>query len=79
MAAAYSVRGVPDARVSTPIQWDEIDEVNPADLTILTVPDRFAQRGDLHAGIDDAEFPLDQLLEWADRDERAGATDPGSD
>ena len=79
MAAAYSVRGVPDARVSTPIQWDEIDDVNPADLTILTVPDRFAQRGDLHAGIDDSEFPLDQLLEWADRDERAGAADPGSD
>jgi DNA ligase D len=77
MAAAYSVRGVPDARVSTPIAWDEIDDIDPADLTIATVPRRFAELGDLHAGIDDSVFSIDQLLEWAERDERAGAVDVG--
>ena len=77
MAAAYSVRGFPDARVSTPIVWDEIADVNPADLTIATVPRRFAELGDLHAGIDRAVFPIEPLLEWAGRDERAGAEDPG--
>ncbi|MCU1396885.1 MAG: putative ligase C-terminal [Ilumatobacteraceae bacterium] len=77
MAAAYSVRGVPDARVSTPITWAEIDDVNPADCTIATVPQRFATIGDLHAGIDDAVFAIDTLLEWAERDECEGAPDPG--
>jgi len=77
MAAAYSVRGFPDARVSTPISWAEIDQVDPAELTISTVPQRFAQIGDLHAGIDEAVFSLDPLLEWAERDERAGVGDPG--
>ena len=56
MAAAYSVRGVPDATVSTPITWDEVDDVEPSDCTIATVPARFAELGDLHAGIDDAVF-----------------------
>jgi DNA ligase D len=79
MAAAYSVRGVPDARVSTPIRWGEIDDVDPAAFTIATVPSRFADLGDLHAGIDDAVFAIDQLLEWADRDEHAGAADPGGE
>ncbi len=78
MAAAYSVRGVDDARVSTPITWDEITDVDPADLTIATVPQRFAERGDLHAHIDDVAFPIEQLLAWAERDERDGATDPGT-
>jgi DNA ligase D-like protein (predicted polymerase) len=78
MAAAYSVRGVADARVSTPITWDEIIDVEPADLTIATVPRRFAERGDLHAHIDDVAFPIEQLLAWAERDERDGATDPGT-
>ncbi|MGZ4629400.1 non-homologous end-joining DNA ligase [Oryzihumus sp.] len=77
IAAAYSVRGLPDARVSTPIRWDEVDDVLPEDCTIATVPDRFARLGDLHAGIDDAVFDISPLLEWADRDERAGAEDPG--
>jgi DNA ligase D len=77
IASAYSVRGVPEARVSTPIRWDEVDDVEPADCTIATVPDRFAALGDLHARIDDAVFSLDTLLEWAERDERAGAEDPG--
>jgi len=77
MAAAYSVRGFPDATVSTPITWDEVDDIEPRDCTMATVPRRFAERGDLHAGIDQAVFAIDQLLEWADRDELAGAVDAG--
>jgi DNA ligase D len=77
IASAYSVRGVPEATVSTPITWDEIDDVLPRDFTMATVPARFAELGDLHAGIDEAVFSLDTLLEWAERDERAGAADPG--
>ena len=77
IASAYSVRGVPEATVSTPITWAEIDDVLPRDFTMATVPARFAELGDLHAGIDDAVFSLDPLLEWAERDERAGAADPG--
>jgi DNA ligase D len=76
IASAYSVRGVPDATVSTPIGWDEVDDVQPQECTIATVPARFAERGDLHAGIDDAVFSLEPLLEWADRDEREGAPVP---
>jgi DNA ligase D len=68
MASAYSVRGVPEATVSTPITWDEIDDVDPKDFTIATVPGRFAQLGDLHQGIDHSVYSLDTLLEWADRD-----------
>jgi len=75
MACAYSVRGVPEATVSTPITWDEIDAVEAEDCTIVTVPARFAQLGDLHAGMDEAVFAIDGLVEWADRDERAGASD----
>jgi DNA primase len=77
MAAAYSVRGVPDGRVSTPIRWDEIDDAEAEDFTMATVPARFAELGDLHAGIDAAVFRIDPLLDWADRDERAGAVDEG--
>ena len=69
IAAAYSVRGFPDGRVSTPIRWDEIDDVDPHDFTLETVPPRFAELGDLHAGIDDAVFDIAPLLEWADRDD----------
>jgi len=79
IASAYSVRGVKHATVSTPITWDEVDDVEPRDFTIRTVPERFARLGDLHAGIDDAVFSLEPLLEWADRDEREGAGDPGGD
>jgi DNA ligase D len=65
---AYSVRGVPEAVVSAPLTWDEIPDAEPGDFTIATMPARFAELGDLHAGIDDAVFRLDELLEWADRD-----------
>ena len=77
-AALFRARAFPTRRVSTPITWDEIADVNPADLTIATVPQRFAELGDLHAGIDDAVFAIDELLEWAERDEQAGAVDPGT-
>jgi DNA ligase D len=76
IAAAYSVRGNPIGTVSTPIRWDEVDDVEPDDFTIATVPDRFARLGDLHEGIDDAVFSLEPLLEWADRDEHAGEPVP---
>ncbi len=76
IAAAYSVRGVPEGVVSTPVGWSEIDDADPRDFTIATVPARFAELGDLHAGIDGAVFPLDQLLEWADRDAHEGAEEP---
>src|SRR6476661_7800412 len=75
IAAAYSVRGVPTATVSTPISWDEIDTVEAADCTMATVPGRFAELGDLHAGMDDAVFHIEPLLGWAARDEREGAVD----
>jgi DNA ligase D len=72
IAAAYSVRGVPHATVSTPISWEEVDVVEPGDCTIATVPRRFATLGDLHEGIDAAAFPIEPLIEWAARDERNG-------
>jgi DNA ligase D len=68
IASAYSVRGVAEGRVSAPIGWDEIDDAEPDDFTIATMPARFARLGDLHAGIDEAVFPIDTLLEWSDRD-----------
>jgi DNA ligase D len=76
IASAYSVRGNPNATVSTPIRWDEVADVLPDDFTIRTVPARFAALGDLHAGIDDVAHSLDTLLEWAERDERAGLAGP---
>ena len=73
IASAYSVRGNALGTVSTPIEWHEVDDVLPDDFTIATVPARYAEKGDLHAGIDDAVFSIEPLLEWADRDERDGA------
>lgn len=70
IASAYSVRGVPEATVSTPVRWDEIDDLEPRDFTIRTVPKRVEELGDLHAGIDEAVFSLEPLLEWAERDEK---------
>ena len=77
IAAAYSVRGFPDGRVSAPIGWAEIADVDPAELTVLTMPERFARIGDLHAPIDDDVFHLEPLLEWSDRDRRDGADEAG--
>ncbi|WP_168704834.1 non-homologous end-joining DNA ligase [Gordonia paraffinivorans] len=71
MAAAYSVRGNQRATVSTPVRWEEIDDIEPDDFTIATVPARFAELGDLHEEIDDIEHRIDTLLEWADRDDIA--------
>jgi DNA ligase D len=76
IAAAYSVRGNPEGTVSTPITWDEVDDVEPRELTIATVPGRYAEVGELHAGIDDASWDITPLLEWAARDERAGGPVP---
>jgi DNA ligase D-like protein (predicted polymerase) len=69
IACAYSVRGISTGTVSTPIAWDELDGVEPSELTIATVPARFAKLGDLHERIDDTAFSLEPLLEWADRDQ----------
>ncbi|WP_232676062.1 non-homologous end-joining DNA ligase [Nocardioides sp. R-C-SC26] len=79
IACAYSVRGVPEARVSAPLGWDEIDDAEPGDFTIFTMPGRFAELGDLHHDIDDHVFSLDVLRGWADRDERDGAETPPED
>ncbi|MDP3893805.1 DNA polymerase domain-containing protein, partial [Nocardioides sp.] len=76
IAAAYSVRGVPEARVSAPIRWDEVDDAEPGDFTIFTMPERYADLGDLHAGIDDTAYDIAELLEWAERDEAEGAEPP---
>ena len=76
IAAAYSVRGVASARVSAPVRWEEVDQCQPEDFTIFTMPARFAEVGDLHATIDDHVFDLAPLREWADRDEAEGAETP---
>jgi bifunctional non-homologous end joining protein LigD len=73
--SAYSVRPLPDARVSAPLAWDEVADCNPADFTVATMPARFAARGDPHAGMDAAAGSLDALLELAARDEAAGLGD----
>ena len=73
--SAYSVRPLPDARVSTPLTWDEVPQVDPTDFTVLTVPKRFAERGDPHANMDSAPGSLEKLLELSDRDEAAGLGD----
>ncbi len=68
IASAYSVRGVSEATVSTPVRWEEVDDVEPREFTIATVPARFERFGDLHAGIDEQAFSLEPLLEWAERE-----------
>jgi bifunctional non-homologous end joining protein LigD len=73
--SAYSVRPVPDARVSTPLLWREVPDCEAADFTVLTVPKRFAEIGDPHAGIDSAPGSLEKLLELAATDEAAGLGD----
>ena len=73
--SAYSVRPLPDARVSTTLDWDEVPDCDPAEFTVLTVPKRFAEHGDPHAGMDAAAGSLEKLLELAASDEAAGLGD----
>ena len=73
--SAYSVRPLPDARVSTPLYWEEVPNCNPADFTIFTVPERFAKIGNPHAEMDASSGSLEKLLELADKDEAAGIAD----
>jgi len=75
VASAYSVRPVPDARVSTPLDWDEVADVDPAAFTLRTVPDRLRAVGDPAAAIDGHAGRLDALLELAARDEAEGLGD----
>jgi DNA ligase D len=75
VASAYSVRAVPDARVSCPLEWDEVADVEPADLRLQTVPARLRERGDPSATIDEHAGRLDGLLELAARDEHEGLGD----
>jgi DNA ligase D len=75
VASAYSVRPTPDARVSCPLEWDEVPDADPADLRLDTVPARLRDAGDPAAKIDDHAGSLDSLLELADRDEAGGLGD----
>jgi bifunctional non-homologous end joining protein LigD len=75
VASAYSVRPTPDARVSTPLTWDEVPSVEPEAFTLKTVPERFASMGDPHAGIDDAKGSLESLLELSARQKAEGQGD----
>jgi DNA ligase D-like protein (predicted polymerase) len=73
--SAYSVRPLPDCRVSTPLRWDEVPDCDPADFTVMTVPKRFAELGDPHARMDDESGSLEKLLELAAEDEASGLGD----
>jgi len=73
--SAYSVRPLPDARVSTPLHWHEVPDCDPADFTIFTIPERFAKIGNPHADLDAAPGSLEKLLQLADKDEAAGLGD----
>ena len=73
--SAYSVRPLPDARVSTPLHWHEVPDCEPSDFTVLTIPKRFLEIGDPQEGVDGAPGSLEKLLELAARDEAAGLGD----
>jgi bifunctional non-homologous end joining protein LigD len=73
--SAYSVRPLPDARVSTPLHWNEVEDCDPADFTLFTVPERFGKIGDPHAEMNSSAGSLEKLLELADKDEAAGLAD----
>ena len=73
--SAYSVRPLPDARVSMPLAWREVPDCDPSDFTVFSVPRRFAEVGNPHAGMDAAAGSLDKLLDLAIADERAGLAD----
>ncbi|WP_189109745.1 non-homologous end-joining DNA ligase [Streptomyces camponoticapitis] len=70
IASAYSVRPNPDATVSAPLRWQELDDVSPRDFDVATMPARFAELGDVHADMDSEAHSLEGLLELAARDER---------
>jgi DNA ligase D-like protein (predicted polymerase) len=72
IASAYSVRARPDATVSAPVTWDELPDVDTEDFNLRTMPGRFAELGDVQAGIDDAVCDLNMLREWVEREEREG-------
>ena len=72
IASAYSVRARPDATVSAPVTWDELQEVETEDFTLASMPERFAKLGDVQAAIDDTVCDLNVLLEWVVREEAAG-------
>jgi hypothetical protein len=74
-SSAYSVRPLPDARVSAPLEWREVAECDPADFTVVTMPQRFAEIGDPHSGMDVSSGSLEKLLELAARDEAEGLAD----
>ena len=73
--SAFSVRPLPDARVSTPLHWHEVPDCDPADFTLFTIPERFAKMGDPHEGIDGAPGSLERLLDLAAKDEAVGLGD----
>jgi hypothetical protein len=73
--SAYSVRPLPDARVSMPLRWEEVEDCDPADFTLLNAPQRFAELGDAHAEMDAHAGSLETLLDLAARDEAAGLGD----
>src|SRR6266540_3318715 len=73
--SGYSVRPLPDARVSTPLHWHEVPDCDPADFTVLTIPKRFAEFGDPHALMDAEPGSLERLLELAAQDEKVGLGD----
>jgi len=73
--SGYSVRPVPDARVSAPLHWHEVPDCDPADFTIFTIPERFAKIGNPHADVDAEPGSLEKLLELADKDQAAGLGD----
>jgi bifunctional non-homologous end joining protein LigD len=73
--SAYSVRPLPDARVSTPLHWHEVPDCEPGDFTVLTIPKRFAELADPHAAMNDVAGSLEKLLELAARDDADGLGD----
>ena len=78
IASAYSVRGNALGTVSTPVRWDEVDDIQPTDFTMTSVTERYRKLGDLHADIDANRFDISPLLEWADQSERDEPSDKPS-
>src|SRR2546423_1059715 len=75
IASAYSVRPLPDARVSAPLDWEEVDSADPEDFTLATMPKRFAKIGDRHANMDASAGSLEGLLDLSARQEKEGQGD----